>query len=297
MRVFLTGATGFVGSALVRELLTAGHQVLGLARSDAGAASLAATGAEVLRGTLEDLEGLKRGAAASDGVIHTAFIHDFSNFAASAETDRQAIAAIGETLKGSGRPFLITSGTAAAGVQGRIVTEEDAGAPESFPRLPAEYMTLAMASEGVRAGVVRLPPSVHDKGDHGFVPQLINIARQKGVSAYIGDGRNRWPAVHRLDAVRVYRLALEKGPAGSRFHAVGDQGIPTREIAETIGRHLNLPVVSKPPAEAAEHFGWIGHFFAFDVPASAKWTRETLAWEPTHPGLIADLDAGHYFRK
>ena len=297
MRIFLTGATGFVGSALVRELLSAGHQVLGLARSDAGASALAAAGAEVLRGSLEDLDCLKRGAAASDGVIHTAFIHDFSNFAASCETDRRAITAIGETLQGSGRPFLTTSGTAAAGVQGRIVTEEDAGEPGSFPRLPAEYLTLALASEGVRAGVIRLPPSVHDNGDHGFVPRLIDIARQKGVSAYIGDGLNQWAAVHRLDAVRVYRLALEKGAPGSRFHAVGDQGIPTKEIAETIGRHLNLPVVSKTSAEAPEHFGWIGHFFAFDAPASAEWTQETLGWKPTHPGLIADLDAGDYFSR
>ena len=296
MRVFLTGATGFVGSALVRELLTTGHRVLGLTRSDAGAKTLAAAGAEVLRGTLEDLDCLKRGAAASDGVIHTAFVHDFSNFAASCETDRRAITAIGETLKGSDRPFLITSGTAAAGVQGRIVTEEDAGAPDSFPRLPAEYLTIAMASEGVRTGIIRLPPSVHDQGDHGFVPHLINIARTQGVSAYIGDGLNRWPAVHRLDAVRVYTLALEKGTPGSRFHAVGDEGIPTKVIAETIGRHLDLPVVSKSPAEAAEHFGWIGHFFAFDVPASAQWTQKTLDWKPTHPGLIADLDAGHYFQ-
>jgi len=300
MRVFLTGATGYVGSALVKELLTAGHKVLGLARSDKGAETLAATGAEVLRGSLQDLDILKKGAAESDGVIHTAFIHDFSNFAASCEADRNAIAAIGETLKASDRPFVTTSGTAVSAKPGHVGTEEDKGDADSSvsPRLQAEYVTIGLAQEGVRTSLVRLPPSVHDQGDlHGFIPTLINLARQKGVSAYIGDGQNRWPAVNRLDAVQVFRLALEKGAPGSRFHAVGDEGIPTKKIAETIGRHLNLPVVSKSPAEAAAHFGWIGYFFSLDVPATAKLTEKTLDWKPTHPGLIADLEAGFYFSK
>ena len=300
MRVFLTGATGYVGSALVRELLTAGHKVLGLARSDKSAGSLSATGAEVLQGTLQDLDILKKGAAEADGVIHTAFIHDFSNFAASCEADRNAIAAIGETLQGSNRPFVTTSGTAVSAKPGHVGTEEDKGDPNSSvsPRLQAEYVTIGLTSQGIRTSLVRLPPSVHDNGDlHGFIPILINIARQKGVSAYIGDGQNRWPAVNRLDAVRVYRLALEKGAPGSRFHAVGDQGIPTKKIAEIIGRHLNLPVVSKAPNEAAEHFGWFSHFFALDVPATANYTEETLGWKPTHAGLIADLEEGFYFNR
>jgi nucleoside-diphosphate-sugar epimerase len=293
MRVFVTGATGFVGSAIVRELIDAGHQVLGLARSDAGARSLAAAGAELHRGSLEDLESLRSGAAASDGVIHTAFIHDFSNYAAAAETDRRAIETLGVALANSERPLIVTSGTLAAQSQGPLATEEDAANP-GFPR-KSENAALATVSHGVRASVVRLPPSVHGKGDHGFVLHLIAIAREKGVSAYVGDGLNRWPAVHRLDAARLYRLAIEKGSEGARYHGVADQGVPTRDIAEVIGRRLDVPVVSKSSDEAADHFGWIGLFFGMDGSASSVRTQERLGWRPFQPGLIADLDAAHYF--
>jgi nucleoside-diphosphate-sugar epimerase len=297
MRVFLTGATGFVGSAIVQELINAGHQVVGLARSEASAAALAAAGAEVHHGALNDVNSLKRGAAASDGVIHTAYIHDFSNIAASGVTDRLAVEALASALADSGRPLVITSGIAAL-TPGRLRTELDAPNPQSAGkhRIPSEEVAIAMASSGVRTSVVRLPPSVHDHGDHGFVPALIGIARQKGVSAYIGDGANRWPAVHRQDAARVFRLALEKGTAGSVFHAIGDEGIATRDIAEVIGRQLNLPVVAKSPAEVAEHFSWLGHFFGTDCPASGALTQEWLEWRPEHPGLIQDLEQGSYFK-
>jgi nucleoside-diphosphate-sugar epimerase len=293
MRTFVTGATGFIGSAIVKELIDAGHQVLGLARSDAAAKSLVATGAEVHRGSLEDLESLRSGAAAADGVIHTAFIHDFSNYGPAAEADRLAIETLGAALAGSNRPLIVTSGTLLAQPQGQLATEEDAPNP-NFPR-KSEEAALTLASRGVRVGVLRLPPSVHGKGDHGFVPRLISIAREKGVSAYIGDGLNRWPAVHRLDAARLYRLVLEKGTAGGRYHGVADEGIPTREIAEVIGRHLNVPVVSKSREEAADHFGWIALFFGMDRPASSARTQEQMGWRPVQTGLIADLDAEHYF--
>lgn len=299
MRVFVTGATGFVGTAVVQDLLSAGHQVLGLARTEAAAATLTAAGAEVHRGMLEDPDSLRQGALATDGIIHTAFIHDFSNMAASAVTDRIAIETFIAALAGSGKPLVVTSGiaTVAALEGGRLGTEKDAPNPNTpgRHRVPSEETTLAAASQGVRSSVVRLPTSVHDKDDHGFIPMLINIARQKGVSAYIGEGLNRWPAVHRLDAARVYRLALEKGAAGTRFHAIGDEGIPTRDIATAIGQHLNLPVVSVSPAEAAAHFGWLGHFFAVDCPASGALTQEWLGWQPVHPGLIEDLGNGSYF--
>jgi nucleoside-diphosphate-sugar epimerase len=294
MRVFVTGASGFIGSAVVPELVGAGHQVVGLARSDSSAAAVAAAGAEVQRGALDDLESLRAAAVASDGVIHLAFIHDFSNFGASVQADRRAIETLGAALEGSGRPFVIASGMATV-ARGRVATEEDAFDP-SWPRAGAAETTISLADRGVRSSVVRLPPTVHGKGDHGFVARLITIARERGVSGYIGDGANRWPAVHRLDAAQLFRLALENGPAGSVWHAVADVGVLTRRIAEVIGRHLDLPVVSIPREDAGDHFGWLGAFFGgIDRPASSELTRELLGWQPTHPGLIDDLEQGHYF--
>jgi len=293
MKIFVTGATGFVGSAVVKELIQAGHQVVGLARNDAGAKSLLTAGANVHRGSLEDLESLHSGATAADGVIHTAFIHDFSNYGPAAEADRRAIETLGGALAGSDRPLIVTSGTLLAQRQGPLAAEEDAHNP-NFPR-KSEDAALALAAHGVRAALLRLPPSVHGNGDHGFVPRLITIAREKGVSAFIGDGLNRWPAVHRLDAAHLYRLVLEKSSVGATYHGVADEGVPTREIAEIIGRHLNLPVVSKSREEAADHFGWIGLFFGIDAPASSALTQERLGWRPVQPGLIADLNAEHYF--
>ncbi len=287
MRVFVTGATGFIGSAVVQELLGAGHQVLGLARSDAGARSVAAAGVEVLRGSLEDLDSLKRGAAAVDGVIHTAFIHDFSDFAANAKADKLAIEAMAATLAGSNKPLIVTSGCLG------LRTEEDA--PDAaFPR-KSEQAGLAAAEQGIRAMVVRLPPSVHGDGDHGFVPALIKLAREKGFAIYVGEGSNLWAAGHRLDAAKLYRLALEKGKAGARFHGVGDEGIPTRQIAEVIGRRLNVPAVSKTPEEAAELLGFIGRVLAMGGPSSSALTQERLGWHPTQPGLLEDLAKGTYF--
>jgi nucleoside-diphosphate-sugar epimerase len=293
MRVFVTGATGFIGSAIVRELLDAGHQVLGLARSDASAAFLYSAGAEVMRGSLEDLESLHCGATASDGVIHTAFAHDFNNYAPAAEVDRRAIETLGSALAGSARPLVVTSGTLLIQREGPLAKEEDAPIP-NFPRR-SEEAAQTLRSRSIRASVLRLPPSVHGDGDHGFVPQLIAVAREKGVSAYIDDGLNRWPAVHRLDAARLYRLVLEKGFSGANYHGIADEGVPTREIAEVIGRRLNVPVISKSNEDAAEHFGWIGRFFAMDAPASSAQTQELLGWQPTLPGLIADLECGRYF--
>lgn len=291
MRVFVTGASGFVGSAVVRELIDSGHQVTGLARSDSSAAKLAAAGAQVHRGSLGDLDSLRAGAAAADGVAHLAFVHDFENYVEAANIDRSAIAAIGEVLAGTERPFVVTSGLAGFGL-GRSLTEEDAAAAES-PRVSEQ--ALVLADRGVRVSAVRLAPSVHGEGDHGFVPRLIEIARTKGISAYPGDGSNRWPAVHRLDAAQLFRLALENTPAGARLHGVAEGGIPVRDIAEVIGRHLGLPVESVPVEQAFDHFGWLGGFFALDLPASSALTQERLDWHPVHPGLIADLEKGHYF--
>jgi nucleoside-diphosphate-sugar epimerase len=296
MRVFVTGATGWVGSAIVKELIEAGHKVLGLARSDEGAQALASAGATVQRGDLDDFNGLREGAAACDGVIHTAFKHDFSRFQANADLDRRAIKAIGDVLAGSDRPFVTTSGTLmlAMVAPSRLGTEQDAP-PASVPRVPSELATLSLADRGVRSSVIRLPPSVHGDGDRGFMPRIIDIARESGVSGFIGDGANRWPAVHRLDAARAFRLALEKGEAGLRYHAVGDEGITVRDLAEVIGRRLNLPAVSKAPDAAASHFGFLAMFLGLDAPASSAFTRERLGWTPTHCGLIADLEDGRYF--
>jgi nucleoside-diphosphate-sugar epimerase len=293
MRIFLTGATGFIGAAIVPELLGAGHQVLGLARSDEGAKALIAAGAEVHRGDLEDLDSLRSGAAESEGVIHTAFIHDFSKFQANCEIDRRAIEALGAELAGSNRPLIVTSGTG-HGTPGRLKTEEDAPVSGSV-RLPrvSEEAAASVQAQGVRVAVVRLP-QVHDPVKQGLITYAIALAREKGVSAYVGDGLNRMAAVPRLDAARLYRLVLEKGSAGARYHAVAEEGVPFREIAEAIGRGLKVPVVSKSPEEAGEHFGWLGLFAGFDMSASSALTRERLGWHPTGPGLIADLDQMRY---
>jgi nucleoside-diphosphate-sugar epimerase len=297
MRVFVTGATGFIGSAVVRDLLDSGHQVVGLARSDKGAASLTAAGAEVLRGSLEDLDTLRGGAAGSDGVIHTAYIHDFSennDAPAYARVDRSAIETIGQALAGSGRPLVAAAGIPVPG-PGHVTTEDDE-APENpaYPRV-SEPVAMSLTERGVRVSVVRLPPTVHGRGDHGFVPALIGIARAKGLAAYVEDGSNRWSAVHRLDAGHLFRLALEAAPAGTRLNAIGDEGVPFRDIAEVIGKHLNVPVVSLSREEAQGHFGLFALFASIDDPATSELTRKQSGWHPGQPGLIADLDQGHYF--
>ncbi len=294
MRVFLTGATGFIGTAVVRELLTSGHQVLGMARSDAGAKSLIDAGAQVQRGDLEDLESLRSGAALSDGVIHAAFNHDFSKLAANCEADRRAIEVLGAVLAGSDRPLVVTAGAALV-APGRVATEDDV--PPSNPAFPrvSEETAVAVAASGVRASVIRLP-QVHDTVKQGLVTYMVALAREKGVSAYVGEGRNRWPAVHVLDAAHLYRLALEKGVAGARYHAIAEEGVALREIAVAIGRGLHVPVVSKTPEEAAQHFGFLGFFVGIDVPASSTLTQERLGWRPTkQPGMIADLNQMRYF--
>ena len=297
MKIFVTGATGFIGSAIVQELINEGYQVLGLTRSDAGAKSLVAARAEVHRGDLQDLESLRRGADAADAVIHTAFIHDFSKFRENCEIDRRAIETLGAALAGSDRLLIATSGTGIVGpTPGRLSTEEDPpySGPGSVPRIASEEAAASIAGRGVRVSVVRLP-QVHDPEKQGLVTYAIAAAREKGVSIFVGDGANRWPAVNRLDAAHLYRLVLEKGVAGARYHAVAEEGVPFREIAQAIGRRVNLPVVSKSPEEAAEHFGWLAHFALMDSPASSERTRKLLGWQPRRTGLIADLDAAQYF--
>jgi nucleoside-diphosphate-sugar epimerase len=295
MRIFVTGATGFIGSAIVPELINAGHQVLGLTRSDDGAKSLSAAGAQVHRGDLSDLESLRKGAAMSDGVIHTAFIHDFSKFQEVCEVDRRVIEALGAAPAGSDRPLLITSGTGIANsTPGRSATEEDAAdISHPIPRAASEYAAASLAAKGVRVGVMRLP-QVHNTVKQGLVTYAIQLARQKGVSAYVGDGGNRWPAVHVLDAARLYRLALETLETGARYHAVAEEGVPMRDIAEVIGRGLKVPVISVSPEEAPAHFGWLATFAGRDLPASGALTKKRLGWQPTGPGLIADLKQMRY---
>lgn len=295
MRVFVTGASGFVGSVVVRELVQAGHQVLGLARSDASAKSIMAAGAKVHLGSLEDLESLRRGAGAADAVIHTAFIHDFSKFKENCEIDRRAIEAIGDVLVGTNRPLIVTSGTGLL-APGRVSTEEMQPSPHpGVPRV-SEQTAAAVKARGVPVSVVRLPPTVHGEGDHGFVPRLITLAREKGIAAYVGEGLNRWPAVHRFDAGLLYRLILEKAPQGGTFHAVAEEGIAFRKISEVIGKNLKVPVVSKSPAEAADHFGWFTTFASMDAPSSSQRTQELLGWKPKQPGLLADLEGARYFQ-
>lgn len=276
MRIFVTGATGYIGSEVVRELLKGGHQVVGLTRSDNGANLLEKSGAEVHRGTLEDLDSLQRGAAGADGIIHLAFKHDFSDFAGALATDLRAVEAMGVALEGSNKPFVIT-----AHANG----------------IAAENVVIGLAERGVRTSIVSLAPSVHGEHDKGFVPQLIHTARRKGFSAYIGDGANRWPAVHRFDAATLFRLAIESAPAGSRLDGVADEGIPFRDIADVIGRYLNLPAVSISREEAESHFGFLGLIAALDIPRSSAETQELLGWKPVHPGLLEDLEQGHYFKK
>jgi nucleoside-diphosphate-sugar epimerase len=294
MQLFVTGASGWIGSAVVPELLAAGHQVVGLARSDEAAARVSAHGAAVRRGDLEDVDGLRDAAAASDGVVHLGYHHDFSQMAQAAEMDAAAIAAFGDVLAGTDRPLLIASGVLRL-TGGRVATEADQPEEYIHPRTANADATLALAERGVRSIVMRFSPTVHGPGDHGFVATLVDVARRRGVSAFVGEGTGRWPAVHVVDAAVLVRLAVEAGPAGSVFHAVAEEGVTNRSIAEAIGRGLGLPVTSVAPEDALGHFDWIGMFFGADVPASSAATRAQLGWRPTHQGLIADIDGGAYF--
>jgi nucleoside-diphosphate-sugar epimerase len=306
MRFFVTGASGWIGSAVVPELIGAGHQVTGLARSDASAGALEAAGAKVQRGTLDDLDTLRDAAAASDGVIHLAFKHELAfsgEFDAAAGADRQAVEAFGEALAGSERPLVIASGMLGL-APGRVVSEQDGHGPDAAiagfgggpqTRWETSELALSLAERGVRSSIVRLPPSNHGDGDNGFMATIVAIAREKGVSGYVGDGANRWPAVHRLDSAQLFRLAVEKAPAGSTLHASAEEGVPIRDVAEVIGRHLGVPVVSISAEDAPEHFTWMAGFLGLDSPASSAQTQELLGWRPAHPGLIADLEQGHYF--
>ncbi len=306
MRVFVTGASGWIGSAAVPELINSGHQVVGLARSDESAEALLAAGVEVERGSLDDLELLHTIASASDGVIHLAFKHDLAfggDFLGAATADRQAVDVFADALAGTDRPLLIASGTLGL-TPGRVATELDGHSSHPaaarigegpLTRWSTAEFVLSLASKGIRSSVIRLAPTNHGDGDNGFMATIVAIAREKGVSGYVGDGSNRWPAVHRLDTARLIAQALSEAPAGSTLHAVADEGVPLREVAEVIGRHLNVPVSSVSPENAAEHFTWLSHFIAMDSPASSVITRELLNWQPVQPGLIADLDEGHYF--
>lgn len=292
MRIFVTGASGWIGSAVTAELIAAGHQVVGLARSDASAEKVAAAGATVQRGDITDLDSLRAGADRVEGIVHTAFIHDFSAHEAAATVDFEAVKLFGDLLEGSGRPLVIASG-----ILGAVSAETDRPDPATVwsPRVKTEATLLGFAQRDIRSSSVRLAPTVHGDGDHGFMAALVGIDRQKGSSGYVGDGLNRWPAVHRLDAAHLFRLALENAPAGSVLHAVDDEGVPLREVAEVIGRHLDVPVLSVAPEDAIDHFGWLGRMLGIDSPASSAITRDLLGWTPTHPKLIDDLEQDHYF--
>ncbi|MEU7320735.1 SDR family oxidoreductase [Streptomyces griseoviridis] len=302
MRIFVTGASGWIGSALVPELIDGGHQVVGLARSDASAAALTGAGAEVVRGTVDDLDVLRTAAAGSDAVVHLAFKHDIAfsgDFQGASDADRRAVDVFGDVLAGSDRPFVIASGVAGL-KSGQLATERDLPEIDGSAlsgRAATSMAVLDLASRGVRSSVVRLAPTCHGDGDNGFMAALVATAREKGVSGYVGDGANRWPAVHRLDAARLFRLAVEKAPAGSVLHGVAEEGVAIREVAEVIGRHLDVPVAAVSPEDAPGHFTWLAGFVGLDAPVSSALTRELLDWNPTGPGLIEDLDEGHYFRK